>query len=38
MAGALHFGDINDLAARKRAKTDKTLVNATAFRRGETHR
>ncbi len=35
MADALHFGDINELADRKRRKTDKTIVKMTRFLKGE---
>ena len=38
MAGAIHYGDIKELAEIKRRKVDKTLVQATLFRKGEHHR
>jgi Fe-S-cluster-containing dehydrogenase component len=38
MAGALHYGDIKDLAEIKRKKMDKILVQAMLFRKGEFQR
>ncbi len=38
MSGALTYGDINELAAIKREKIDKTLVHTTLFHRGEFRR
>jgi hypothetical protein len=35
MAGALHYGDIKDLAEIKRKKIDRTLLQTTLFRKGE---
>lgn len=38
MSGALHYGDINDLAAIKRQKMDRTLVGTSQFQKGERQR
>jgi anaerobic carbon-monoxide dehydrogenase iron sulfur subunit len=38
MSGALHYADINDLAAIKRHKIDKTVVKTTQFQKGECYR
>ncbi len=38
MAGALHYGDINELGRMKRLKTDKIVVRSMLFQKGEYRR